>query len=199
MAKGVSTCFGIPIPILSAAFAFVGFFVEPALAERAPLVPPGNYLTPSPFAPPKPTATPLVSEKEEVFPCVCEGKITVVCIPQKEFERRCGIGAGACAIREECRMYFPKGSKACDEIQVTTPMRPILMTDLAESLDITSAADPYSTESLLVGKPTASDLATAMISSLNFGSDKQPKLEDIIDQCLFEHELDHLCRETKNL
>lgn len=129
---------------------------------------------------------------------MCEGKITVACIPQKEFERRCGIGAGACAIREECRMYFPKGSKACDEIQVTTPMRPIPMTDLAESLGITSAADTYSTESLLVGKPTAGDLATAMISSLNFGSDKLPSLEDIIGQCLFEHELDHLCRETKN-
>ena len=172
-------------------------FVKPAIAEKAPVAPPESYLTPPPLQSPIPVATPI-APKEESFPCECEGKIKVVCLPQDAFDHKCGRGAGACAKKEECRMYFSINSKACNEMQKTTPMQPVPMTNLAESLGVTESANLYQTERIFVAEPSAQDLATAMMSSLNIGTDALPSLEDLIDQCLFEHELDHLCRKTVN-
>lgn len=171
--------------------------VRPALAERAPIYPPEAQLTPYPADPPKAGATPLVEKKED-FPCECEGKIVAICLPKEEFEKHCGKGAGACAKGKICTMYFPKDSEACDTMQDTIPMQPIPITDLAGSLDVVRVATPDTNENMLVGKPAAKDLAAAMISSLGFDADKLPTIEDVKNFCLYQHELDHLCRKTKN-
>jgi hypothetical protein len=77
-------------------------------------------------------------------------------------------------------------------------METIPSTSLTESLGIANSTNFNQTESILVGRPTARELATALFSSLNLGADKLPTLEDITDECLYEHELDHLCRKTTN-